>query len=331
MTGIGFIFYLLQSLQEAFLNGKDLLSITDLSREEITLLISDAIDMKTDKWHSILDRKILALVFEKPSLRTKVSFDVAMKQLGGHTIYLSPAEIGIGKRESAHDVASVLCRYVDVIAARTFSHQTVVDLARYSDVPVINALDDVEHPCQILADLMTIFEKKGGLEGVKVAYIGDGNNIANSLMLGCAMMGVDFNIASPQGYTVPESVLKMAKEFAAGNGHDLFCTQKPQEAVEGADVVYTDVWTSMGQEEESEKRKQVFADYKITHELLSMAKEDVIFMHPLPAHNGEEVTAEVIQSRFSVVFDQAENRMHAQKALLVQMLGGLDVFLRRHK
>lgn len=313
------------------MNGKDLLSITDLNREEISLLISDAIEMKTDKWHSILDRKILALVFEKPSLRTKVSFDVAMKQLGGHTIYLSPAEIGIGKRESAHDVASVLCRYVDVIAARTFSHQTVVDLARYADIPVINALDDVEHPCQILADLMTIYEKKGGLQGVKVAYIGDGNNIANSLMLGCTMMGVDFSIASPQGYSVPESVFKMSSEFAEGNGSELLCPEKPQEAVEGADVVYTDVWTSMGQEAESEKRIKDFAGYAITKELLSLAKEDVIFMHPLPAHNGEEVTPEIIQSPYSVVFDQAENRMHAQKALLVQMLGGLDVFLRRHK
>jgi ornithine carbamoyltransferase len=313
------------------LNGKDLLSITDLSREEITLLISDAIDLKTDKWHTILDRKILALVFEKPSLRTKVSFDVAMKQLGGHTIYLSPAEIGIGKRESAHDVASVLCRYVDVIAARTFSHQTVVDLARYADVPVINALDDVEHPCQILADLMTIYEKKGSLEGVKVTYIGDGNNIANSLMLGCTMMGIDFSIASPQGYSVPESILKMSNEFAVGNGSELSCTENPQEAVDDADVVYTDVWTSMGQEEESEKRKKSFAGFEITNDLLSRAKEDVIFMHPLPAHNGEEVTPEVIQGRYSVVFDQAENRMHAQKALLVQMLGGLDVFLRRHK
>jgi ornithine carbamoyltransferase len=313
------------------LKGKDLLSITDLSREEICLLISDAIDMKTDKWHSILDRKILALVFEKPSLRTKVSFDVAMTQLGGHTIYLSPAEIGIGKRESAHDVASVLCRYVDVIAARTFSHQTVADLARYTDIPVINALDDVEHPCQILADLLTIYEKKGGLQGVKVAYIGDGNNVANSLMLGCTMMGIHFSIASPKGYAVPESILKMADEFATDNGTDLICTEQPAEAVQGADVIYTDVWTSMGQEEESEKRKQAFTNYKITRDLLSQAKEDVIFMHPLPAHNDEEVTAEIIQSPWSVVFDQAENRMHVQKALLVQMLGGLDVFLRRHK
>jgi ornithine carbamoyltransferase len=313
------------------LKGKDLLSITDLSREEICLLISDAIDMKTDKWHSILDHKILALVFEKPSLRTKVSFDVAMTQLGGHTIYLSPTEIGLGKRESAHDVASVLCRYVDVIAARTFSHQTVADLARYTDIPVINALDDVEHPCQILADLLTIYEKKGGLKGVKVAYIGDGNNVANSLMLGCTMMGINFSIASPKGYTVPESILKMADEFAKDNGTDLMCTEEPAEAVQAADVIYTDVWTSMGQEEESEKRKKAFANYKITRELLSQAKDDVIFMHPLPAHNNEEVTAEIIQSPWSVVFDQAENRMHAQKALLVQMLGGLDVFLRRHK
>lgn len=313
------------------MKGKDLLSIADMNREEITLLISDAIDMKIDKWHSILDRKILALVFEKPSLRTKVSFDVAMKQLGGHTIYLSPAEIGIGKRESAHDVASVLCRYVDVIAARTFSHKTVEDLARYADVPVINALDDLEHPCQALADLLTIYEKKGGFQGVKVAYVGDGNNVANSLMLGCTMMGIDFSIASPQGYTVSEPVLKMAGEFSADNGTNLFCTESPEQAVLGADVVYTDVWTSMGQEEESEKRKQVFAKYKITEDLLAQAKEDVIFMHPLPAHDGEEVTSDVIHGEYSVVFDQAENRMHAQKALLVQMLGGLDMFLRRHK
>jgi ornithine carbamoyltransferase len=313
------------------LKGKDLLSITDLSSEEISVLISDAIDMKTDRWHSILDRKTLALVFEKPSLRTKVSFDVAMRQLGGHTVYLSPAEIGIGKRESAHDVASVLCRYVDVIAARTFSHTTVEDLARYSDVPVINALDDVEHPCQALADLMTIYEKKGTLKGVNVAYIGDGNNCANSLMLGCTMMGANFRIASPLGYKVPETILEMAKGFAADNRSELCCTEDPREAVQSADAVYTDVWTSMGQEEESEKRKQVFANYKVTEDLLAGAKEDVIFMHPLPAHYGEEVTAEVLESRFSVIFDQAENRLHAQKALLVTMLGGLDVFLRRHK
>ena len=313
------------------MKGKDLLSITDLSSEEINILISDAIDMKSDKWLNILDRKILALVFEKPSLRTRVSFEVAMKQLGGHTIYLSPAEIGLGKREPPRDVSSVLCRYVDVIAARTFSHKTVQDLASYSDVPVINALDDVEHPCQALADLLTIYEKKGDLKGLKVAYLGDGNNVANSLMLACVMMGVNFRIASPAGFNIPESIMESAREYASGSGADIFCTDKPLEAAEGADVVYTDVWTSMGQEEESEKRRQVFADYKITENILNKAKEDVIFMHPLPAHHGEEVSDEVLYSSNSVVFDQAENRMHIQKALLAEMLGGLDVFLRRHK
>lgn len=313
------------------MKGKDLLSITDLTSEEINVLISDAIDMKNDKWLNILDRKILALVFEKPSLRTRVSFEVAMKQLGGHTIYLSPAEIGLGKRETPRDVSSVLCRYVDVIAARTFSHSTVQALAQYADVPVINALDDIEHPCQALADILTIYEKKGDLKGLNVAYIGDGNNVANSLMAACTMMGINFRIASPEAYSVPENILESAREYAAGTGAELFCTEKPFEAANGADVIYTDVWISMGQEEESEKRRQVFADYKITENILDKAKEDVIFMHPLPVHHGEEVSDEVLYSAHSVVFDQAENRMHAQKALLAEMLGGLDVFLRRHK
>ena len=313
------------------MKGKDLLSITDLSSEEIHVLLSDAIGMKHDKWLSLLDRKILALVFEKPSLRTRVSFDVAMKQLGGHTIYLSPAEIGLGKREPARDVASVLCRYVDVIAVRTFSHNTLEELARYCNVPLINALDDLEHPCQALADLLTIYEKKGDLKGLKVAYIGDGNNVANSLMLACTLMGINFNIASPEGYTISENILSTSREYAVGSGAEVFCTDKPFEAAKGADVVYTDVWTSMGQEEEAEKRRQIFADYRITQDTLDQAKEDVVFMHPLPAHHGEEVTDEVLYSSQSIVFDQAENRMHIQKALLAEMLGGLDVFLRRHK
>jgi ornithine carbamoyltransferase len=317
--------------REAFLKGKDLLSMTDLSSEEIQLMLSDAVDMKTDRWHDFLDRKILALVFEKPSLRTRVSFEVAMRQLGGHTIYLSPAEVGLGKRESTRDVASVLCRFTDVIAARTFSHETVAELARWADVPVINALDDVEHPCQTLADLMTIYEKKGDLAGLTVAYIGDGNNVANSLMLGCAMMGINFNIASPAGYNVPESILNTAKEYAAGMNSTVFCTDKPIEAVRDADVVYTDTWTSMGQEAESAKRREVFAGYQITTKLMNQARVDAVFMHCLPAHHGEEVTDEVMYSPASVVFDQAENRMHMQKALLAQMLGGLDVFFRRHK
>jgi ornithine carbamoyltransferase len=313
------------------LKGKDLLSIADLTSEEIHVLLGDAIDMKNDKWLSILDHKILALIFEKPSTRTRVSFEVAMKQLGGHAIYLSQAEVGIGTRESARDVASVLCRYVDVIAARTFSHKTVEELARYADVPVINALDDVEHPCQALADLLTIHEKKGDLKGLKVAYIGDGNNVANSLMLACTMMGINFNIASPRGYTVPENILNMARECATGSRAEILCTDKPLEAAQGADVIYTDVWTSMGQEEESEKRRQVFTSYKITQDILNKGKEDMIFMHPLPAHHGEEVSDDVLYGPSSVVFDQAENRLYAQKALLAGMLGGLDVFLRRHK
>jgi ornithine carbamoyltransferase len=313
------------------LKGKDLLSMTDLSSEEIHLLLSDAIDMKHDKWLSILDHKILALVFEKPSLRTRVSFDVAMRQLGGHTIYLSPAEIGLGKREPPRDVGSVLCRYVDVIAARTFSHKMVVDLAKYCDVPVINALDDVEHPCQALADLLTIFERKGELKGLKVAYIGDGNNVANSLMLACTMMGINFSIASPEGYTISENILNTAREYAMGNGAEVVCSDKPVEAASGADVIYTDVWTSMGQEEEAAQRRQSFANYQITENVLSQAKEDVIFMHPLPAHHGEEVTDDVLYCPSSVVFDQAENRLYVQKAILAEMLGGLDVFLRRHK
>jgi ornithine carbamoyltransferase len=318
-------------ITEEILKGKDLLSITDLSSEEIHIILGDAMDMKNDKWLSILDHKILALVFEKPSLRTRVSFDVAMKQLGGHTIYLSPAEIGLGTREPPRDVASVLSRYVDVIAARTFSHQTVADLAKYCDVPIINALDDIEHPCQALADLLTIFERKGDLKGLKVAYIGDGNNVANSLLLACAMMGINFRIASPGGYNLAENILDTAKEYATGSGSEVFCTDKPLEAADGADVVYTDVWTSMGQEEESAKRREVFASYQITETIMNQAKEDVIFMHPLPAHHGEEVTDDVLYSPNSVVFDQAENRMHVQKALLAEMLGGLDVFLRRHK
>jgi ornithine carbamoyltransferase len=311
--------------------GKDLLSINDLSREEIKALIQDAIDMKNDSWHSILDKKILALVFEKPSLRTRVSFEVAMKQLGGQAIYLSPAEVGLGKRESVPDVANVLSRFVDVIAARTFSHQTVTELAKNASVPVINALDDLEHPCQALADLLTIYEKKGDFKGLKVAYIGDGNNVANSLGLACALVGADFRVAAPQGYEIVADVLTNIRKYADGNGSEVVCTADPLKAAQGADVVYTDVWTSMGQESEGEVRRRAFAGYQVTTELLAQAKEDVIFMHPLPAHRGEEVSAEVMESPHSVVFDQAENRLHAQKALLSEMLGGLDVFLQRHK
>ncbi len=313
------------------MKGKDLISITDLTNEEIHILIDEAISMKNGGWLSILDRKVLVLLFEKPSLRTRVSFEIAMRQLGGYTIYLSPAEVGLGKREPATDVASVLSRYVNIIAARTFSHQTIVDLARYADVPVINALDDIEHPCQALADLLTIYEKKGEFKGLKVAYIGDGNNVANSLMLACTLVGINFSIASPQGYKVPENLLVTAREFAADSGASLLCTDKPEEAADSADVVYTDVWTSMGQEAESDIRRKVFASYKVTQQILALAKKDVLFMHPLPAHHDEEVSQGVLDSPHSIVFDQAENRMHIQKAILAEMLGGLDIILRRHK
>jgi ornithine carbamoyltransferase len=317
--------------EEKTVQGKDLLSVNDLSGEKIKALIHDAIDMKRDRWHSVLERKVLALVFEKPSLRTRVSFEVAMLQLGGRAIYLAPAEVGLGKRESVPDVANVLSRMVDVIAARTFSHQTVVELAANASVPVINALDDLEHPCQALADLLTIYEKKGDFKDLTVAYIGDGNNVANSLMLACCLVGINFRIASPRNYQVSPAMQALAAKHSDDNRCEILYTEDPATAAEGADVVYTDVWTSMGQEAESETRRKDFAAYQITPELLARAKEDVIFMHPLPAHRGEEVAAAVVDGPASVVFDQAENRLHAQKALLAEMLGGLDVYLRRHK
>lgn len=309
---------------------KDLLSVADLSSEDIQLLISNAIDMKVGGWTSSLNEKVLALMFEKPSLRTRVSFEVAMCQLGGHTVYLSPAEVGLGKRESVPDVGRVLSRYVDVIAARTFSHQTLEVLANYSEVPVINALSDLEHPCQALADLLTIYEKKEKLEGLTLAYIGDGNNVAHSLMLAASLTRMNFRIASPDGYSVREDILHLAQGYAASNSTEIFCTAEPRQAVSGADVVYTDVWTSMGQEAEAEQRRWAFAGYQISAALMSLAKEDAILMHPLPAHHGEEVAEGILDSLQSVVFDQAENRMHLQKALLVDILGGLEIPLAKY-
>ena len=307
------------------MKGKDLLSVSDLSGEDIHLLISDAVDMKARGWFSSLSEKVLALIFEKPSLRTRVSFEVAMRQLGGHAIHLSPAEVGLGRRESVSDVARVLSRYVDAIVARTFSHQTLEILASYSSVPVINALSDLEHPCQALADLLTIYEKKGELDGLTLAFIGDGNNVAHSLLLAASLMGMNFRIASPAGCRVQQGILALAQDYATGSGAEILCTEEPHLAVSRADVVYTDVWTSMGQEAEAEERRRIFAGYQVNSELLSLAKEDAILMHPLPAHSGEEVADGILDSLQSVVFDQAENRMHLQKALLGQMLGGLEI------
>ena len=307
------------------MKGKDLLSISDLSSEDIRLLISEAIDMKAEGWLSLLDRKILAIMFEKPSLRTRISFEVAMRQLGGHTIYLSPSEVGLGERESVPDVARVLSRYVDAIVARTFSHRTLETPASYSGVPVINALSDLEHPCQALADLLTIYEKKGGLSGLTLAFVGDGNNVAHSLLLAASLMGINFRIASPTGYAVQERILHLAQGYATDSSAGIFCTEEPRLAVSEADVVYTDVWASMGQEAETQQRRHIFAGYQVNDELLSLAKEDAILMHPLPAHHGEEVAEGILDSPQSVVFDQAENRMHLQKALLAEMLGGLEI------
>jgi ornithine carbamoyltransferase len=266
--------------------------------------------------------KTLALVFEKPSLRTRVSFDVGMRQLGGECVYISPAEVGLNRREPVEDVARVLGRYADCIAARTFSHETVEALAKWAEVPVINALSDTEHPCQALADFQTILEQKGRLRGVKLAYIGDGNNVARSLCLGAAMLGMDFRIASPRGFELDQGTLSGSRVLGGAVGGSIAQTHDPREAASGADVVYTDVWASMGQEEEAAARAKAFAGYEVNMELMAVAKGDAIFMHDLPAHRGEEVSAEVMEGAASVVWEQAENRMHAQKAVLSLILGG---------
>ena len=295
---------------------KDLISIADLSSKDIQGLIESAIKLKSKRIGTQLKGKTLAMIFEKPSLRTRVSFDVGMYELGGHSIYLSPAEIGLGKREPIADVAEVLSRYVHGIMARTFDHDTVVQLARHATVPVINGLSDEEHPCQILGDLQTIYEQKGTLKGLSVAYIGDANNCANSLLLACAIMGMEFWIACPAGYTPTDEIMLKAR----GKKGQVMVTDDPKIAVQDADVIYTDVWTSMGQEAESAKRRKAFAGYQVNSKLIAEAKKDVIFMHPLPAHYGEEIAAGMLRKPQSVVFDQAENRLHMQKAILVKLM-----------
>ena len=304
------------------MHGRDLISIADMSPQDIRRVVDTALMMKSGRSSSVLKGKTLALLFEKPSLRTRVSFDVAMQQLGGHAVYLSPAEVGLGEREPVADVARVLSRYVDAIATRTFAQETVEELARWADVPVINALSDGEHPCQALADLLTIYEKKSRWRGLVLAFVGDGNNVARSLMLGSALAGMDFRIASPQGYGISTQLVDKAKSLAAASGAAVACVESPQEAVSGADVVYTDVWTSMGQEKERAERQRAFGGYQVNAELLALASPDAIVMHDLPAHRGEEIADEVIEGPQSVIFDQAENRLHAQRAVLSLILGG---------
>jgi ornithine carbamoyltransferase len=304
---------------------KDLLSITDLNRKEIERLIEQAWRMKQEEAPPLLSGRTLALLFEKPSLRTRVSFEIAMYQLGGHSIYLSPEEVGLGKREPADDIARVLSRYVDGIAARTFSQETLHILAGHSSVPVINALSDLEHPCQALSDLLTIYEKKRRLSGLTLAFIGDGNNVANSLLLAACLLGMNFHFASPPGYEIKGKVLSRGKGFAIRSGSRIQLTNDPYEVAKDADVIYTDVWASMGQEAEAKKRRRVFSKYQVDNKLLSLAKRNVLFMHPLPAHHGEEISAGLLDDPRSVVFDQAENRLHLQKALLVKLLSNPKV------
>ena len=303
------------------MRGRDFISITDIASQELEDILQTAMGLKDKGRETLLAGKTLALVFEKPSLRTRVSFHVAMRHLGGDCLYLSPPEVGLGERETPADVARVLSRYVDCIAARTFKSETLSELAAQATVPVINALSDSEHPCQALADMLTVREKKGGLRGVTMAFIGDGNNVANSLSLAAAMSGMHFRIASPEEYGLPDDIRARAAELAEVSGGSLEVMHNPAEAVADADVVYTDVWTSMGQEHEASQRKEYFSGYKVDARLMAEAKRDAIFMHDLPAHRGEEVSDDVIDGPQSVVFDQAENRLHAQKALLALILG----------
>ena len=315
------VYYLLTWIGSLEMNKKDVLSVADLSAAEVEKIIAQALKIKHVPAPKSLPGKILVLLFEKPSLRTRVSFEVAIHQLGGYCLYLSPDEVGLGKREPISDVARVLSRYVHGIIARTFAHETLEALASHSTVPVINALSDLEHPCQALADVVTIREKKGKLKGLNLAFIGDGNNVANSLLLAAAYTGINFRIASPPGYGVKDEILQKAKGLAALSGSQISLTDKPEQAVKDADVVYTDVWTSMGQEVEAAIRRKAFARYQVDARLLSLAKKDAIFMHPLPAHHGEEVATGILEDPRSAVFEQAENRLHLQKALLIEMFG----------
>jgi ornithine carbamoyltransferase len=303
------------------MRGRDLLSVRDLTPDDIDHLMQSALSMKRDGTPPALLGKTIAMLFEKPSLRTRVSFEVGMKQLGGSAIYLSQAEVGLGQREPVEDVARVLSRYVSGIVARTYSHKSLEDLAAAADVPVVNALSDDEHPCQALADLLTVREKKGRLDGVRIAFIGDGNNVAASLALACGRCGAHFVIASPAGYGLPSYILADARGWAARTGGSVETAVKPEEAARGADVVYTDVWTSMGQEASRRAREEAFQGYCVDGHLMSLARDNAIFMHDLPAHRGEEVVHEVIEGPQSVVFEQAENRLHAQKALLAAIMG----------
>ncbi|HNW94696.1 MAG TPA: ornithine carbamoyltransferase [Anaerolineaceae bacterium] len=305
---------------------KDFLDIIDYSQEELQGLLDLAVRLKREYREGgnepVLKGKVLAMIFQKPSLRTRVSFDMAMRHLGGDALYLSPNEIGLGKRESVADIARVLAGYVHGIMARVFEHQHVLELAHWANVPVINGLSDFSHPCQALADALTIYENFGRLKGVNVTYVGDGNNVAVSLMQISAKMGANFSIANPEGYDMPGAAVQTALEIARSSGSRLSFVRDPHEAVRFADVIYTDTWTSMGQEEEAAERERVFPPYQVNDQLVSEANPEVIVMHCLPAHRNHELTDSIADGPHSRIFPQAHNRLHAQKAILYTLLRG---------
>ncbi len=306
------------------LDSKDFVSLADWTPAQLQEMLELAWELK-EEWRSggnepRLQGQVLGMIFQKPSLRTRVSFDVAMLQLGGHALYLSPNEIQLGARESVADVARVTSRYTGGIMARVFAHAHILELAAHSSVPVINGLSDLNHPCQGFTDLFTVYEHYGALAGRKLAYVGDGNNVVHSLLFGAALAGMHVSVATPQGYEPDAGVVSQARDVGAGTGAEIELTRKPAEAVADADVIYTDVWASMGQEEERAERLKVFPPYQVNQELVGAAKPGVVVMHCLPAHRGEEITDEVVDGPHSIVFDQAENRLHAQKAILVELL-----------
>ncbi len=313
---------LMNLISASTLRSRSIASIEDLSIEEaqnvltVAALLKETIKKDPNAHLGILPARTLAMIFEKPSLRTRVTFEVGMQQLGGFASYLAPADIQLGSRESVPDVARNLSRWCDIIMARVFSHKSIKALAEHATVPVINGLCDREHPCQALADFQTIKERKSELNGLKLAFIGDGNNVANSVMLLAAKVGTNFVIASPPGYEPYDSIIDTAQQSAEKTGATIETVNDPYEAVQGADVIYTDVWTSMGQEAEATVRREAFTGFQVNDTLVRRAKPDVIVLHCLPAHRGEEITDEVLDGPHSAVFDEAENRLHAQKALL---------------
>jgi ornithine carbamoyltransferase len=304
---------------------KDFIAISDFSALEIQSMLDLAVKLKkeyVDRGNPpLLKGKVLAMIFQKPSLRTRVSFDMAMRHLGGDALYLSPAEIGLGKRESIADVARVLSGYVDALMARVFEHSHVLELAKWSSIPVINGLSDYNHPCQGMADALTIQEKFGKLKGLNISYVGDGNNVAVSLMHVSVLLGANFSIASPDGYEIKPYAVEVGKRLAQHSGSKINLLREPLQAVKGAQVIYTDTWTSMGQEEETKIRELVFPPYQVNADLVAKADPGVIVMHCLPAHRGQEITDEVADGPHSALFPQAHNRLHAQKAILARLFG----------